>query len=149
MSEFVQQDAPDHLPVEIYARERGHPRTQHSFAIFNRQLDAVGRLALRVALAFAADLRDHAAKDAVGVGAHLQPDGSARAHIADFALRHVDAQQQLACVGDAANLRALLKELTCQARQLFTKNPARARRRQIELRAFAGEHRAARFERRQ
>src|SRR5262245_52258717 len=53
--DFVQQDQPNHPPVEINPRERGHSRTQQSFAVLNRQFDAIGGLALLIGFAFAAD----------------------------------------------------------------------------------------------
>jgi hypothetical protein len=52
LPDLVKQDSRDHLPVEINPCKCSHSWPQQAFAIFNRQLNAVSGLALRVGLAF-------------------------------------------------------------------------------------------------
>ena len=57
------------------------------------------------------------------------------------------AQEQLARVGHAADLRAFLEILPDHARQLFAEDRACARRDEFKLRLLASEQIAAAFER--
>src|SRR5262249_5208595 len=88
-----------------------------------------------------------ATEDAVGEGARLEPHGMADLDITDLALRHANADEQLASVSHPADLGALLEVLPDHARQVFAEERARPRRRQLELGLLALEQVAAPFER--
>src|ERR1051326_9184938 len=114
--DFVQQNAPDHLATEVNPRKRRHAGPQQAVAVFNRELNTVSRLLVFIEFAFAPDLGDSAVEDLIWKGEGFEANGKAKAHVAQFALRDLNADEEIMRIGNAANLRALLEVFPDHAR---------------------------------